>query len=67
MKKFKTMKRLVRNKRKAVWCGVCTGLADYINVDVSLIRITVLITALVTAIIPALIFYFAACIIIPSE
>lgn len=61
------MKRLIRNKRKAVFGGVCAGFADYTDIDLSLIRIGVVLISIFTAILPAVIFYIAAWIIIPEE
>jgi len=33
------MKKLYRNKRNGMIAGVCSGLADYLNVDVTIIRL----------------------------
>jgi phage shock protein C len=47
--------------------GVCGGLADYFDLDVSLVRLIFVGLALVTAIIPMVLFYLIAWIIIPVE
>jgi len=45
--------------------GVCGGLGEYFEVDVSLVRLIFVGLALVTALIPMVIFYLIAWIIIP--
>ena len=57
-------KKLYKNVIDKKICGVCSGLADYFEIDVTLIR---LITALVIILgnFPALILYFVAAIIMP--
>jgi phage shock protein C len=47
--------------------GVCGGLADYFELDVSLVRLIFVGIALITALVPMLIFYLIAWIIIPIE
>ncbi len=40
-------KKLYRNKKDGKFLGVCAGLADYLEVDVSLVRIVVVLTSLI--------------------
>jgi phage shock protein C len=47
--------------------GVCGGLAEYFELDASLVRLIFVGLALVTALIPMVIFYLIAWIIIPAE
>ena len=47
--------------------GVCGGVADYFNVDPTLIRIAVACAALYTAIIPALIIYVIMSFVFPHQ
>ena len=47
-------------------CGVCAGVADYFNIDPTLVRLVVVLIALVTAIIPTLIVYLIIAIVIPN-
>jgi phage shock protein C len=60
-------KRLYRSNSKKMIAGVCGGLADYFDIDVSLVRLIFVALSLVTAIIPMLIFYVIAWIILPVE
>jgi len=47
--------------------GVCGGLAEYFDLDVSLIRLIFVGLALLTAILPMVLFYLVAWLIIPLE
>jgi len=60
-------KKLYRSKTKKMIAGVCGGLADYFDIDISLVRLIFVAISLVTAIIPMLIFYVIAWIILPVE
>jgi phage shock protein C len=60
-------KRLFRSQAKKMLGGVCGGLGDYFDIDVTLIRLIFVAITLVTAIIPMMIFYLIAWIIIPME
>ena len=60
-------KKLSRSSGKKMITGVCGGLADYFDIDVSLVRLIFVALSLVTAIIPMLIFYVIAWIILPVE
>lgn len=45
--------------------GVCGGLAEYFDVDVSIIRLLLIGVALVTAVLPMTFFYIIAWIVVP--
>lgn len=60
-------KKLYRSLSKKIIGGVCGGLADYFDLDVSLVRLIFVAIALVTALLPMFIFYVIAWIIIPAE
>jgi len=60
-------KKLYRSRTKKMIAGVCGGLADYFDIDISLVRLIFVGISLVTAIIPMLIFYVIAWIILPVE
>lgn len=49
--------RLVIDRRRGLWLGVCRGLADYIGVPVGLVRIALLILTVVSFGIPGVIAY----------
>lgn len=56
-------KRLVKGERK--FCGVCSGIANYLNVDVTIIRIATIILACAWG--AGLLAYFVAAIVMPNE
>lgn len=56
-KKDKTMNgRFVINRSRAKVMGVCSGLADWLNVDVLVVRLGVVIATLVTGPVAVLIY-----------
>jgi len=60
-------KRLFRSQARKMLGGICGGLGEYFEIDVTLIRLVFVALSLVTAIIPMVIFYLIAWIIIPIE
>ncbi len=58
-------KKLYASPNKKL-CGVCAGIADYLNVDPTLVRAVAIIIAIYTAIVVALIAYFVMALIIPK-
>ena len=59
----KVLQRKVDNR---IIAGVCAGLADYLDVDVNLVRIVVAVVALITAG-TGIVAYLVAWAIIPEE
>jgi phage shock protein PspC (stress-responsive transcriptional regulator) len=47
--------------------GICGGLADYFDMDVSLLRLLFVAFTLLTALLPFVIFYIVAWIVVPPE
>ena len=45
--------------------GVCGGLAEYFDIDVSFVRLIFVAICLITAVLPMVIFYIIALIVIP--
>lgn len=60
------MKKLIRPKKGRVLSGVCLAVANYLNVDVTLIRL-LWAFALLPGGIPGILPYIICWIIIPSE
>ncbi|MBR1864132.1 MAG: PspC domain-containing protein [Ruminococcus sp.] len=58
-------KRLYKKTNGQMICGVCNGVADYLNADVSLVRLAAVIAACVSFGTVALI-YLAAAVILPE-
>lgn len=59
-------KKLYKNPRDKKICGVCSGLAKYISVDVTIVRLIWAIVALCTLGI-ALLAYIICVVIMPDE
>jgi len=60
------VKRLCRSKKDALVCGICSGLAKYLNIDPSIIRLGYVVFFILNPI-AAIILYFSACIILPEN
>jgi phage shock protein C len=60
-------KRLYRSTTQKMLGGVCAGLANYFELDISLMRLIFVAVALVTALFPMTLFYIIAWIVIPAQ
>ncbi len=47
--------------------GVCGGLAEYFDIDVSLVRLIFVGLGLITALLPMILFYIIAVLVVPTE
>ncbi len=62
-----TSKKLMRPRADRKIGGVCSGLAQYLDLDISLVRILWLFITLACGVIPGVVAYLVAWIIIPEE
>jgi len=62
-----TPKKLMRSRADRKIAGVCSGLAHYLELDVSLVRILWFFITLACGIVPGLVAYVLGWIIIPEE
>lgn len=60
-------KRLYRLASDKKFAGICSGLANYLNVDVTLVRILTVAVAALTGFVPGLIAYLVVWMIMPVE
>ena len=60
-------KRLYRSANQKMLGGVAGGLAEYFDMDVSLVRLLFVALAVVTAFFPMVLFYLIAWIVVPME
>jgi len=60
-------KRLYRSTTQKMLAGVCGGVAEYFDIDVSIVRLLTVGLALLTAVLPMFFFYIIAWIVIPLE
>lgn len=61
------MKKLYLSDTDKKLAGVCGGIAEYFQVDSTLVRLITIVIALISHIVPALIVYFIAAIVIPKK
>ncbi|SDH65909.1 PspC domain-containing protein [Alteribacillus bidgolensis] len=61
------MKKLKRSQHNRMLAGVCGGIANYFNVDPTLIRIVTVLLAIITWGLPVPIAYIVLAIIMPNE
>ncbi len=62
-----TPKKLMRCRAEKKIVGVCAGLAQYFDLDISLVRILCFFIALASGVLPGVVTYLLAWIIIPRE
>ncbi|MED0657476.1 PspC domain-containing protein [Anoxybacillus ayderensis] len=61
------MKKLVRLRHDRMLAGVLSGLAAYMNMDATVVRLLFVALLLITGVMPFAILYALAVLIIPSE
>jgi phage shock protein C len=59
------MKRLLLSSSDKKIGGVCGGIAEYMDLDPTIVRLLTVVLAVITAVIPVLVGYVLAWIIIP--
>jgi phage shock protein C len=57
----------MRSRADKKIAGVCAGLAEYFDLDVTLVRVLCVFIALATGVCPGVVTYLLAWIIVPSE
>ena len=61
------MKRLVRHQSDKKLSGLCAGIADYLSIDVTVVRLIVLTIVILSGVFPGLLLYLIASVITPIE
>jgi phage shock protein C len=59
-------KRLVRPRNRKI-AGVCAGLAEYFDLDVTLVRVLWLVVTFFSGVLPGIIGYIVAWVVMPEE
>jgi phage shock protein C len=62
-----TSKKLYRSIDSAIFGGVMAGIADYLNVDVTLVRVLYIFITIFSAFFPSILVYLICWVIIPSK
>ncbi len=60
------MKRLYRSQKEKKIAGICGGFGEYLDVDPTIVRLSVIVLGLVTGLFPFFIGYIVAWIIVPK-
>ncbi len=60
-------KKLYRSSKQRMIAGVCGGLAEYFEMDVTIMRLLFVAISLLSVLVPMVIFYIIAWIIIPEK
>lgn len=61
------MKKLYLSTKDRKISGVCGGIAEYFDVDSSVVRLAWILVTILTGIVPGIIGYIVAAIVIPKE
>ena len=67
MAKAESLKRLTRSSRNKKVLGVCSGMAEYFNVDPVLMRVIWILTTVFTGFFPGIIAYLLAAWVMPQK
>ncbi len=60
-------KKLYRSRNSKMLAGVCGGLADYLNMDPTVVRVLYALLSFFSAAFPGIIVYIILALIIPEE
>ena len=61
------MKRLFRKPDQGKISGICAGVADYMQVDVTVVRLVAMTVIVLSGVVPGVLAYFIATLITPVE
>jgi phage shock protein C len=59
-------RRLTRSRHERMIAGVCAGIADYLNLDVTLVRVGFVILSVLSAAFPGLLVYLVLWFLMPE-
>ena len=60
-------KRLCKSRNNKKICGVCAGLAEYLNMDVTVVRLLFVLLSLFTTGFPGILVYVIMALVMPDE
>lgn len=60
-------KKLYRSKTNRQISGLCGGVADYFEMDASIIRLGWIVITILTGIVPGIIAYLVAALVVPMQ
>lgn len=59
-------KRLYRSQHQKMLAGVCGGIAEYFDIDPTLVRIGYVVLSFLVALLPSILFYIILMLIMPT-
>lgn len=62
-----TAKRLTRSRHERMIAGVCGGLAEYFDVDSTMVRVAFVLISALSAAFPGLLIYLIMWLVVPEE
>jgi len=62
-----TKKRLYKSDEDKIFAGVIGGLADYFDMDPTILRLLYILIAVLTGLVPAILGYIVAALIVPHK
>ncbi len=60
-------KKLYKDKNTGILSGVCSGIAQYLNIDVTIVRILYILLSIFSAAFPGIIVYIILIFILPDK
>ena len=60
------MKKLIRSRKERMIAGVCGGLAEYFNMDPTLVRIAYVLVSVLSIAFPGILVYIVLWLVIPE-
>lgn len=60
-------KKLTRSRTDKMIGGVCAGLADYLNMDATLVRVLYVLVSIMSSAFPGLLVYIILLLVVPEE
>ena len=60
-------KRLTRSRKDKIIAGICGGMADYMIVDPTIVRLVFALATFFTAVFPGILIYLIMWIVVPKE
>lgn len=60
-------KKLYKSSSNRMLAGVCAGIAEYFNIDATIIRVAFALVSVLAASVPGVLIYIICAIIIPDE
>lgn len=60
-------KRLTRSRKDKILAGVCSGIAEYMAVDPTIVRLVFALATFFTVVFPGIMIYLVMWIVVPEE